>query len=251
MMDRLKIAFCDDDAAFRALMVPTVTAALAAHGVASDSFEAADPAELAAAVGHMSFDLIFLDIDMPGMDGIRFGEQLRAQGCRSDIIYVSNMDDKVYEVFRVHPWSFLRKSRFAQELPAVAQEYVRDLQRRSSTVLLPSEDAGTVVVDPVDVVYVEAVGKVQKLVFAAGEKSALIRSSMYELETTLQPFGFIRVHKGFLVNYRCIQKITSRSVLLDTGGDIPVGRDRLKSARESYLALMKWKGLNRVPDGTA
>ena len=112
--------------------------------------------------------------------------------------------------------------------------------------LFPGDDAGTLAVDPQRVVYVEAVGKAQKLVFAA---PALTRSSMHELEQQLRPFGFIRIHKGFLVNYRCIQKITSRSVLLDTGGDLPVGRDRLRSARESYLALMKWKGLSHAPGG--
>ena len=249
-MDRLKIAFCDDDAAFRAVMVPAVTAALAGHGVSSDSFEASDPAELSANLGHMSFDLIFLDIDMPGMDGIRFGEQLRARGCQADIIYVSNMDDKVYEIFRVHPWSFIRKSRFAQELGAVMEEYVRSLRSRNSTILFPGEGVGMLAVDPTEVTYVEAVGKTQKLFYAGSDAPMLVRSAMHELENKLSPFGFIRVHKGFLVNYRYIQKITSRSVLLDTGDDLPVGRDRLKSARESYLALMKWKGLNRSPDGT-
>ena len=248
-MDRLQIAFCDDDSAFRAYMIPAVTAAFQDMGVLINGFEAASARELSAAVGHVTFDLIFLDIDMPGLDGIRFGEQLRGQGCRSDIIYVSNMDDKVYEIFRVHPWSFIRKSRFHEELGAVVKEYVRDLRGRSSTMLFPGDDAGTLAVDPQRVVYVEAVGKAQKLVFAAPDEPVFIRSSMYELENQLHPFGFIRVHKGFLVNYRCIQKITSRSVLLDTGGDIPVGRDRLKSARESYLALMKWKGLNHSPNG--
>lgn len=244
-MERLRIAFCDDDGAFLALMVPAVTEALAARGVSSDGFEAAGPTELAAAVGHMSFDLIFLDIDMPGMDGIRFGERLRSQGCRSDIIYVSNMDDKVYEIFRVHPWSFIRKSRFDQELPGLMDEYVRALRARGGSVLLPKADGSTAVVDPREIVYAEAAGKNQKLFPAGRSEPVLIRVSMHELEEQLTPFGFIRIHKGFLVNYRYIRKITSRAVLLDSGGDLPIGRDRLTAAREQYLALMKWKGLNR------
>ena len=245
-MDRLRIAFCDDDALFRTGLRRAAEAAFRAQGLGCDSFEAGSAAELSAVLGHRVFDLIFLDIEMPGTDGIRFGEELRARGCRADIVYVSNMEDKVYEIFRVHPWSFLRKSRFSQELPALLEEYARAWRARTDRLLLTGERGETIAADPIELVYVEAVGKTQKLVFSAPAAPAvLVRDTMRDLEEKLLPFGFIRIHKGFLVNYRFIRRITSRSVLLDTGSDLPVGRDRLGAARERYLDLMKWKGLDR------
>lgn len=249
-MDRLRIAFCDDDAAFRAALRQAAEAAFRARGMDCDGFEAGSAGELDAVLGHRSFDLIFLDIEMPGLDGIRFGEALRARGCRSDIIYVSNMEEKVYEIFRVHPWSFLRKSRFAQELPSLLDEYARARREKSGLLLLTGVSGGTVAADPAELVYAEAAGKTQKLVLSAGGSPVLVRDTMRDLEEKLLPYGFIRVHKGFLVNFRFIKKITSRSVLLDTGEDLPVGRDRLGPARERYLSLMKWKGLDR-PSGAS
>lgn len=243
-MHKLTIAFCDDDAVFRSLLRRAAEQALADAGLSAVCFEASSAEEFFKAAGHLLFDLIFLDIDMPGMDGIRLGEQLRSQSCRSEIIYVSNMDDKVYEIFPVHPWAFIRKSRYAEELPGVLAEYARSRRKTAGALLLTGISGEMLSVDPAGLVYAEAVGKTQKLVFPAAE-SLLVRASMQELETALLPHGFIRIHKGFLVNYRFIQKITSRSVLLDTGGDLPVGRDRLSAVRERYLALMKWKGLNR------
>lgn len=242
-MNRLTLAFCDDDAAFRTLLRDAAEKALAEAGFAATCFECGSAAEFSVAAGHLSFDLIFLDIDMPGMDGIRLGELLRAQNCRSDILYVSNMDEKVYEIFPVHPWSFIRKSRYAEELPAVLKEYARS-RTEPGALLLSGSGGETVTVDPAALVYAEAAGKTQKLVFASGGP-LMLRTSLRDLEELLLPHGFIRVHKGFLVNYQYIRKITSRSVLLDTGADLPVGRDRLAAARERYLALMKWKGLNR------
>jgi len=246
-MEQLKIAFCDDDAAFRALMRPAAEAALLQKGLRASCVEAGSASELSSFLGHMDFDLIFLDIDIPGMDGIRFGESLRAMGCEADIIYVSNMAEKVYEIFRVHPWSFIRKSHFAQEIAGVMAEYAASRQDSRNPLILSGTDGGKLAVEPRDIVYVEAVGKNQRLFSAASQSFLYIHSTLHELEQSLQPHGFIRVHKGFLVNYRCIGKITSRSVLLDSGQDIPLGRDRVKSVRESYLALMKWKGLNRTP----
>lgn len=242
-MSKLTIAFCDDDAAFRGLLRRTAEQTLSAAGFSVVCMESASADEFLQAVGHLRFDLIFLDIDMPDTDGIRLGEQLRRQGCQSDIIYISNMDDKVYEIFPVHPWAFIRKSRCSQELPDVLSEYIRARREMSGALLFTDANGGAISVNPSGLVYAEAVGKTQKLVFSDAS-TVLIRASMQELETTLHVHGFIRIHKGFLVNYRFIQKITSRSVLLDTGGDLPIGRDRLTAAREHYLALMKWKGLS-------
>lgn len=249
-MDRIKIAFCDDDAAFRSLMRPAVEAAVSRGGFIAGCMEAGSAEELTGYVGHMDFDLIFLDIDMPGMDGIAFGESLRAMGCASDIIYVSNMEEKVYEIFRVHPWSFIRKSRFSEEITGVMTEYLASRRSSLTPLLLTGTDGSTLAEDPRTIVYVEAVGKNQRLYSSEKKDFFLVHSTLHELEQSLLPHGFIRVHKGFLVNYRFIGKITSRSVLLDSGESIPLGRDRVKAVRENYLALMKWKGLTRTPTST-
>ena len=250
-MDSIQIAFCDDDAAFRDLLSSATKEIFSRNGIQTDSVMADSAEALDSALRHRSIDLLFLDIDMPGMDGIRYGEQLRTLGFDADIIYVSNMDDKVYEIFRVHPWSFIRKSRYAEELSAVIDEYVRARKARQSQIVLPLPDGGRYIAEPRSILYVESSGKNQKLVFTNGGDPILVRLSLHELEVMLLPHGFIRIHKGFLVNYLYIKKITSRALILDTGDDLPIGRDRLKSVRESYLTLMKWKGLNpRTKEGS-
>lgn len=242
-MDHLTIALCDDDSLFRHSMVKTLEQCFASHGISIRTEESGSARELLALMTHRSVDLIFLDIDMPQTDGIALGQQLRTLGCTTDIVYVSNLDERVYEIFSVHPWSYIRKSRFSQELPGVIGEYVWSLRHRARQLVLQNTDGQVQAFGPEDILFVEAVGKIQKLVLAACDRPFLVRSALHDLEEMLIPLGFIRVHKGFLVNYRCIRKITSRSVILDTGEELPIGRDRLKQARESYLSLMKWKGL--------
>jgi len=242
-MGRLKAAFCDDDGLFREDMMKAAAGAFLACGVETDCVPAGGGEELLALAERERPDLIFLDIDMPGMDGIRLGEELRRRGCGADIIYVSNMEDKVYEIFGVHPWSFMRKSRFSEELPGVVAQYVRDLRSRGRGFVTEDVEGRTYSFSPEELVYAEAAGKTQKLFTTLRPEPVILRSSMQALDGLLQGMGFIRVHKGFTVNYRYIRKITSRGVLLDDGRDIPVGRDRLAEARERYLSLMKWKGL--------
>lgn len=247
-MRQLKIAFCDDDASFRAVMRRETEALLLAHGIEAGAVEAGSAGELLTSLGHMACQLIFLDIDMPDTDGIVLGRQLRRQGCTADIIYVSNMEERVYEVFQAHPWSFIRKSRFLQELPGVIDAYIQSLQARAGRVVLQDVNGVTRSFGPEDIIYAEAAGKTQKLFVTGQAEPFLIRCALHELEGQLLPMGFIRIHKGFVVNYRYIRKITSRSVLMDDGQTLPVGRDRLNAARESYLSLMKWRGLEHERD---
>ncbi len=241
----LNAVFCDDDELFRARTVEAVRRLFARQDIRLRCEQTSSADELLARTETQTFELLFLDIDMPGMDGIRLGEELRSRGCGADIIYLSNMDDKVYEIFRVHPWSFVRKSRMDDELPGVIEEYVKSLLRRGGSFLVSGLDGQVYSFAPEEIYYIEAAGKTQKA-FTARQKDPIpLRGSMQALDDELTDSGFIRIHKGFLVNYRYIRRITSRSVLLDTGDDLPVGRDRLNAARERYLSLMKWKGLRR------
>ena len=68
----------------------------------------------------------------------------------------------------------------------------------------------------------------------------LVQSSMKELEERLAGNGFIRVHKGFLVNYQFIDSIKNSNVILTNGGTVPISRRNVNQVKEQYLNLMKW-----------
>lgn len=241
-MDVLTIAFCDDDVCIRTHIREQVCKLFNSHGFSVTAMEYSNAKALASAMAHITFELMFLDIDMPEIDGIEFGERLRSFGNHADIIYISNMEDRVYEVFRANPWSFVRKKHFDEEIADVITAYVRAIRRRTTRIMLQDIDGNVHDIRPDTVIYVESSGKLQKIYSNHDTLPFLIRCSLHELEETLSPLGFIRTHKGFLVNYRFIRKITSRGTVLENGQSLPVGRDRLQSTREQYLSLMKWKG---------
>lgn len=242
-MENLKIVFCDDDPFFRKSIKDETIRQFLRHNIVVEAEDAASAEELLAVMGKMNCRIVFLDIELPDMDGVRLGERLRLHGCEADIIYVTNMDDRVYDVFPIRPWYFIRKSRFAQELSNVVTRYVQSQTEQEKQLVLQSTAGEFRAFGQQDIIYVEAAGKTQKIFPAETNEPFFVRCSLQDLEKQLLPMGFIRIHKGFAVNYRYIQKITSRAIVLDSGESLPVGRDRLKSARESYLSLMKWRGV--------
>ena len=66
-----------------------------------------------------------------------------------------------------------------------------------------------------------------------------IRSAMHVLEEELRPAGFIRVHQGFLVNYRQIKLIEDQEVSLLSGERLPISRRKSSEVRALYLELIQ------------
>ena len=65
-----------------------------------------------------------------------------------------------------------------------------------------------------------------------------VKMTMEKLEALTQPHGFIRIHKGYLVNYRYIQRIHATQVTLDDGVVLPIGRSKMGEVKSHYLALL-------------
>ena len=238
----MNIAFCDDDELIRGHIRQTICDLFAAASVPVQPQEYGCIRELSD-LSDFHPDLLFLDIDLPDGDGVQLGEQLRQAGVNIPIVFVSNMDERVYDVFGIQPFGFLRKSRFDQDAPSLVDRFLAAAEKAETRLLLTDEDGKTVSLPQQDILYIESAGKLQK-VFLSGQPDPVpVRAVLRELDLQLESAGFIRIHKGFLANYRFIQKITSRAVLLDDGTTLPIGRDRLQEVRERYLRLMKKKSL--------
>lgn len=62
---------------------------------------------------------------------------------------------------------------------------------------------------------------------------------MKTMEERLTPCGFIRVHEGYLVNYKCIMRLDKQELVTTTGKHIPISRRRLQYVREKYMKLSR------------
>ena len=82
----------------------------------------------------------------------------------------------------------------------------------------------------------------QLLFFHSGRQEQ-IASRMDHLEKVLQEHGFLRIHKGYLVNYRYITRLDKGEATLADGKRIPISRRRAKEIRQQYLQLGKNQGV--------
>lgn len=156
-------------------------------------------------------DLVILDIEMPGLNGIEVKEKLHTLHKDTLIIYVTNHREFVMDAFGIHVLGFIEKGRLNGQLPVMLQTAEQVL------------DQGTVLdglYNSRDIAYIKAEHNYGRLVFCKGG-TYLMRASMKELEEKLTPCNFLRIHREYLVNMMWIEGIQEKSVCL-SGKDLPI-----------------------------
>lgn len=229
-------AICDDEQAAARYVADSVSAYFSARQKPISTDWYTDPVILERRIkSGTSYDVLLLDIDMPGLDGIELCRHFREMGGDSLVVFVSNKEDMVFQTFEVLPFRFIRKSRFSEELDKLCRDMLLELERRQEKWLrLRTEPDGVIYsVNIQKLIYVEARGKLCLLRSTASDQEVRIRLS--DLERQLKPHGFLQVHRSYLVNPYYIYRIDADTVLLDQGERVPLSRRRREQLTEEFF----------------
>ena len=236
----IKIAILDDDK----------TALLISKGAIEQFFQdknvpcsidafSNSPAFLAMAKEE-KYQLVFLDIDVEEINGIDAGKIIKDINPQTDIIYLSQREDLVFDTLFLHPFGFIRKSKLMQDFPSVLELYLETHNQNNGegSKLVVTSKSGVINIIIDDIMYVEGNKNYQSLYLKDGNIFE-VRLSMGDLEKQLTPKGFIRIHKGYLVNYLFIRKIVKNDVLLTNNKILPLAGKRKEEIMEQYLTVSR------------
>ena len=185
-------------------------------------------------------DVVFLDVDMPGLDGFDIASQLIESNKDVIIIFVTNHDDLVYQVWDYKPFWFLRKSHLS-DLENVLRKLLNKLDvdylKKKCTCFLKT-DARVFEIDINTLVSIESSqhNLIMKDVFG---NETTCRCKIAYAEEQLLPYYILRIQKGILINFRFIAKVTSRNVILSNGHSFKIGRDRVDDVRKQFQNYMR------------
>jgi two-component system, LytTR family, response regulator len=209
--------------------------------------ECANGFEAVKAIADLAPDLVFLDIQMPRLDGFEVAE---LGGAKTRYLFVTAYDQFALRAFEVHAVDYLLKP-FSRERLAQALAHARGLlaaptrmapllaeaaQRNGPLERVLIRDGAKVHVVPVaDIAYVEAQDDYVQI-HAAG-RAYLKNQPLSELEAQLDPATFVRVHRSYLVNVSAIRRIEQASkdshcAVLDGDLRIPVSRTGYQKVRD-------------------
>lgn len=188
------------------------------------------------------YDVLFLDIDMPRLNGIELTRNARALGVQSAVVFISNKEEMVFQTFAVQPLYFLRKSHFLDGLPHMVRAVEQELHRHERTVVTIEELHSDHVYsfDIQQLIYVEAMGKQCQFVTPLGRTR--IQCRLATLVEQLRPVGFVQCHRSYLVNCRFVFSLSRDSLTLDNRETLPIGRSHHQSVKEAFMAFVHGGG---------
>lgn len=181
-------------------------------------------------------DVLLLDIDMPQMNGLEVAKQLAGLQAKPLLVFVTGHDELVYDSFQYHPFGFIRKKFFAKEVRGVLEDCARELEEGRKHFTFHAEGKELCLLRS-DILYFEAEGNYVRVFAREGDYR--FRSTLTALQNELESFGFIRVHKGFLVNQQAVKILSAENVELLNGMLIPLGRNYAETARKQLMRYMR------------
>lgn len=227
----IRIAICDDENRIledlsRMVLELIPDADVSAFGEGRALIDSADKA---------GYDVVLLDIDMPDLNGLEVALSFQAADRKPLIIFVTSHDELVYDSLQLHPFGFVRKSYLDKELKKVLEDAVEEVSSRDKYFFFHTA-SGDIKLQLDDILYFESEGNYIKI--KTGSDEFRFRETMQALEMSLKSDGFIRVHKGFLVNQEAVKIINSDKLVLNDNTEIPFGRSYQENARKMLMRGM-------------
>ena len=233
-------AICDDEEIALDLVASSLETCFKQNGMklVLDKFTSPTDFFQAAQQGK-GYQVVFLDIDMPEMNGIDLGVKLRALHESTTIIYISNCVDQVFDSFRARPFGFVRKSSFLKDIQSVVKLYADSMQESNKRRLELKTSQGLMQVPIAEILYIECSKDYQFFHLTKDRPPLKCRLSMAQLEEGLVEDGFLRIHQGYLVNYAFIKRIDNDYVELTNGTKVPMSRRKKQMVFTQYLRLSR------------
>lgn len=187
-----------------------------------------------------NFDIIFLDIIMGGLDGMRTAQMVREKAYDKLLVFISASRDYVFDAYDVEAFQYLLKPIEDKKLKRVLQKAVRKTQERSQAFIIVSRDRQRKKLFLDDILYFEIRGRVIDAHTMGGIFSYYEQIGLLERE--LQGKGFCRCHKSYLVNMKYVDLYNRQELMLDNGERIAIAKRRYEAFCREILEYMRGKG---------
>lgn len=186
-------------------------------------------------------DIVFLDIQMPGLDGIQTAVKLRKDGYNGEIIFLTKQADKAIKGYDVQAYHFIVKN--TEDNPnfeRVFLEAVKHVQNKTAEYITFQGIGESRNIPIRDIAYFSVNRRIITVHY--GSESFEFYSSMEKVENVMLEYGFLRAQRSYLVNVDYIRDFTAESITMNDGTVISLSR---KNSREIREMINKKKALKQ------
>ena len=183
------------------------------------------------------FDLILLDIDMPIKDGLEIAYDIRKVNEEVLLVFLTGIEAKVFESFKVGAFRYLRKNFFKEEMEECILQALRKIKVSREYYMFKTEE-GLMRIAMKEMMYFLCVNRKIELHTINSYYRINLRR-MKDIEEQFENSYFIKIHRGCLVNLKYIKTIEEQNIILDNGERLMVSRYRMREVLVAYQGYIR------------
>ena len=232
---KLKIAICDDNAAQREYLGEIVA------GWAERNRHLTEARQYSRAEDFLfdyseekDFDILLLDIEMPGMNGVELAKKIRQENGVLQIVFITGYYEYFGDGFDVSALHYLLKPVDGGKLWPVLDKAADHLTYRQRSVLV-TEGEGSVKVPLTDILYVRSENVY--VVIHTNRETYRMRMTLGKFTEQLDD-TFFKVHRSYVVNLKYIKKITRTELTILNGDRVPISRGLYGEVHEALIKYL-------------
>lgn len=189
-----------------------------------------------------TYDILFLDVVMPGLDGLALGALLRQKNQWPKIIYITGHSKYALPAYNIHAFDYLLKpfkhEEFFKKIDEAVQSLRRENWRPPREKLVFESRTQIVCLHPGDICYIEAAPR-HTLQIHTKDAAYNVRMTLSEAQRLTAGHGFARPHRSFLVNFAHMQCVEGRELRMEDGTIIPLAPKRQPSFKAAFHSYQK------------
>ena len=232
----IKIAFCDDDSTVLSDLHELLALYRAGKNKEIDDYTFHSPLELIAEIGRgMRFDILFLDVLMPGENGIDVAAEVRNYDKNAKIIFLTSSSEFAVQSYTVNAFYYQLKPICEETFTRLMDAVLSQCEKEQANSLILHCKTGITRIKPAQLEYCEVIHRTLFIHLTSGRVLECI-GSLAELEKQLLSYGsFLRPHRSYLVNLEYIQNLSYRAITMSCLAEIPIPRGKYNEIKNAFL----------------
>lgn len=238
----MRIAVCDDDEPEISRVRKLIAEYQANHNINIDCRYFTNSTDFLCELRGGEYDLVLLDVPMPGVSGIQVAQELRELDKNVRLIFVSASPEFAVESYNVGAYHYLLKPVAADSFFALLDKIGGELSVQAEQGFVLKSRDGVVQIAFSKLAYVEVINKTVFFHLTDGTVREVTATLADFEETLLSRPEFLKTHRSYLVNLRYIQAIDITCVIMKNGDSVPVSRQRRSQIQDAYMHFLHHAG---------
>lgn len=186
---------------------------------------------------YQSYEAVFLDIDMAGMNGIETGKAIRRLDKDTKIVYLTAYRDYVSGAFGVHAFQYLLKPVNKKAIWNVLEEIFRYMKSAEKKTILDFHTVDGALCLPVESIYFFEYEN-RKIRIVTDKEQYYMADKIGNVAKRMTEFGFSMPHQSFVVNMFHVKNVKNQQIFLDNGMEIPLSQKKQKTWKQELMGYL-------------